>query len=143
MATAFFGLGHFMHEIKIRPFMVVILMFSYSLFIIVYPSWVDMLTMKVICGDTYLWYLQSLIAILVVNRIAKKFCNWENIFAKLGRNTLPIFCLHWPVIILISLLLPSTHTKYSYLVTLILGNGILLPVIIFGIKKSKFRFLID
>lgn len=144
MATAFFGLGHFLKKVKINVIVTIIMLIIYVGFMLIKPTWVDMFTMKVICGNIYLWYLQSLIAIIAINGIGKIFFNNENIFAKLGRNTLPLFCLHWPIIIFITIVFQGAElSPYIYLSLLIIGNCILLPLIIFLIKNSKYRSLIE
>lgn len=144
MATAFFGLGHFLKNVKINATLISISLIAYIGFMLIKPTWVDMFTMNVKCGSIYLWYPQSLIAIIAINGIGLKLFNNENIFAKLGRNTLPLFCLHWPIIIFMSIIITMAEiSSYSYLSLLIIGNCILLPLLISFIRNSKYRSLIE
>lgn len=144
MASVFFGLGHYLKKVKLNFIIFLLLTIVYVTLMSIYPTWFDMAVSKLKCGNMYAWYPQAIIAILIINYFGEKLFNYDNLFARLGRNTLPLFCLHWPIIILMTILFHRECTSpLNYLIILIIGECILLPITIIGLKKSKFKFLIQ
>ena len=112
----------------------------YLIWFFIDPILVGMRFNVFIYGLSYpCWYPYSIFGIIGINYIANKFLNNNNIFAVVGKDTMPIYCFHWIILTSLSFLLPEIRefNKVEFLLILLLANSLLLPIISYYIKRLK------
>jgi hypothetical protein len=94
-------------------------------------------------SPVWLYVPQSLLGILSINGIAAKFMNNTNILSIIGRDSMSYYCLHWIIILAVSIFFPVKFTdNFMFFYALILANIVLLPLLNYGIKHSKYKGIV-
>lgn len=144
LSTAFFWLGDCLKSKSFSNLFLIIIILIECFFWIFYPSYYDMLMCEIKYGNIWCFYLQSILGILIINQLSKQFFYNNNLLAKIGLNTLPVFCIHFIIITILSLLIPyNSISKSAYLISILLGEMVLLPIIIVLIKRSPLKKIIE
>lgn len=141
MATAYYAAGYYLGKIKLDLPILIFMFLAYTAIIVIYPTWYDLFTCRLICGNILFWYPQSLLGILAINGISKLLSGNLSILVKLGQNTLPIFCLHWIIIevMVAGYQFINIDNNYIMLSVLLLANITLLPIFIKAMYHSKYK----
>jgi surface polysaccharide O-acyltransferase-like enzyme len=94
--------------------------------------------------NCFYWIPICLLGIYAINIAAKYLMNKPNIWSYIGKNSMGFYCLHWLIIQIISLFFVDDGTSnIPFLITLVIGNIIILPILVMLIKKSKYKSIIE
>jgi fucose 4-O-acetylase-like acetyltransferase len=94
--------------------------------------------------NCFYWIPACILGIYSINIVAKYFMNKPNICAYIGKNTMGYYCIHWLIIQIISLFFVDEGTRnIPFLITLVIGNIIILPILLTLLKKSKYKSIIE
>ena len=140
----FFTIGYFLRDFKPNKILVLILLIGYLLVMIFYPTTVNMRSGNLERGNFLLWVPTAVLGILTFNSI---FCIWlnkKNLLSTIGSKTMPYYCLHWCVIIVVSIFFITEPgiPNIPFLIALIISNLILLPTVTYLIERSIFSDII-
>ena len=76
-------------------------------------------------------YLISVIFCPQINEICLRYFNNQNIFSKIGNKSMPIYCWHWVIILIVSILIRfSVLTKVQYFMVEVSFMIICLPLFV-------------
>lgn len=132
----FYLLGNKLKKMNINWSIVAISTLLYLSSVIFLPQIVDMRTNMVIYGNYYGWLLISIIGIIAINALSFKILNYKNIFSLIGKDTMPIYCWHWIVILIVSSIGFINHqNKYEYFLIEIVSILLFMLCLIFINKK--------
>lgn len=120
-----------------------ILSLIYIVLMFYFPVCVDMRTGDLIEGNLLLWIPVSVIGILLINSLCKFLFNSKNVLSYIGNNMMPYYCMHWCVIIIVSIFFISkdTYPNIPFLIALIISNLVSLPLLTYLIDKTRFSYI--
>lgn len=108
------------------------------------PTGVDMRSGHMTTGFFILWLPTSVIGILTINGIFHNFIYKYNILSRIGSQTMPFYCMHWCVIIVVSIFFVTENgPNIPFLIALIIVNLVILPVSTHLIKNSRYSYIIQ
>ncbi len=136
----FYSCGYWLRDIKFGKITTFILLVSYCIMSVISPVCVDMRSGTSVMGPYLLWVPYVLLGILSFNALASHIADSRNVLSRIGADTMPYYCLHWPVIILVSIFfrnngLPDT----TFLICMLAANIVLLPTITKLLYKHNCR----
>ena len=128
----FYLLGNKLKNIHCNWKIVFLLVILYLCSVIFFPQIVDMRTTKIIHGNFYGWLLISAIGIIAFNSFSCKVMDNVNIFSMIGKNTMPIYCWHWIVLLIISSIsIFNSINNYEYFIIELISILALIPIFIY------------
>ena len=140
----FFVIGYKFRCFSPNKITIIILLAGYTCLMIFSPSVVNMRTGILEMGVFLFWAPTALMGIFTINGIFKLIFTKSNILSTIGSQTMPYYCMHWCVIVAVSVFFknePGSPNIY-FLCTLLLANLLILPIVTYLIKKSRFSYLI-
>jgi fucose 4-O-acetylase-like acetyltransferase len=140
---AFYTCGYLLRNVKLNKKITAILLLAYIIAEIYLPIHVDMRSGQSVSGLYILWIPFCLLCIMTYNNIFYNFINKKNLLTRIGSDTLPYYCMHKCVIGLASIPFIffdiSNSIKFIILIT---ANIILLPTLIYLIRRTRYRYIL-
>lgn len=140
----FFTIGYYLRDINLNKTCTLILASGYILVMIFYPTTADMRTGSLTQGEFLLWAPTAVMGILSFISTFRHFFPKKNLLSVLGSQTMPYYCMHWCVLVIVSfffVVLPGIP-NIPFLIALIISNIIILPAATCLIEKSRFSYII-
>lgn len=139
----FFILGYVLKELQYQRniFIVSLLVLVFA---IPFNSFVGMAFDLLEFGNYILWYLFSLAAIIVVNKVAKYIpgeTSFSKFFVWVGQNSMLLLVVHWPILIALKIAFLNTGIiteAWQFVLVSVLSVAVLTPILHKLISKIKF-----
>lgn len=140
----FFTIGFTFKNYKPNLYVTVVLLFAYSILAYYLPVYVDMRSGELVEGMFLMWVPISVTGIITINGLAYFLINKPNILSITGAQTMPLYCLHWCIILIVSMFFTtiSGTPNIDFLLTLIITNIIFLPVLTSLINDSRYSYIV-
>jgi fucose 4-O-acetylase-like acetyltransferase len=114
----------------------------YAILLFVQPIQMDMRAGNCL-SPLWLYVPQSLLGILAINGIARKWLNRPNFCSRIGQDSMVYYCLHWIIIVAVSIFFPvRTECDFAFFFALLAANMVSLPLLNYCIKCSKYRNIV-
>lgn len=141
----FFTIGYIFRNFCLNKIFTMIILIGYIIVMIFYPTIVGMRSGHLICGEYLLWVPTAVMGILTINNLSYLLFKKRNLLSIIGSQTMPYYCMHWCVIVLVSIffMTESDIPNIKFLTVLIIANVIILPIATHLIKKSRFSYVIQ
>lgn len=137
---AFYTFGYLFRKKSLGIFATSIVVTLYVIMTILFPTTVDMRSGNLVRGEYLLWIPYSILGILALNSIGKLIANRKNILSEIGKDTMPYYCMHWCIIVVVSIFFEDLSTPNRlFLTTAICANVIFLPLLTNIIYKSPYK----
>lgn len=141
---AFFLTGYFFKNHVSSKAETAALLIAYIALMIYLPTVVDMRSGQMLSGIFILWLPTAVLGILTINGIFHNYINRYNVLSLIGSQTMPYYCMHWCVIILVSIFfVTGNEPNFHFLVALIAANSVILPASTYLIKNSRYSYIIQ
>ncbi len=141
----FYAMGDKCRNFRINSLVLCLLLCAAWIALSIYmPTVVDMRLNYLWRGYYFLWYPTSLIGIFTLNSLSfRGFFNFP-LFQYLGQHSMGYYCVHFMILTSMEMLLPpSLRYGYPYVIIAVLMMIFVLPLILWGIRRSRYGFLID
>lgn len=141
----FFTIGYLLRNHVSTKYETLALLVVYVIMIVYLPMEVDMRSGHLNKGFFVLWVPISVTGILAINGVFHNFFNKYNILSRIGSQTMSYYCMHWCVIIMVSMFFAVTENvpNIPFLIALIIANMVILPIATYLIKNSRFSYIIQ
>jgi fucose 4-O-acetylase-like acetyltransferase len=114
----------------------------YAILLFVQPIQMNMRAGKCL-SPWWLYVPQSLLGILAINGIARKWLNRPNLFSRIGRDSMVYYCLHWIIILAVSIFFPArTECDFAFFFATVVANMVGLPLLNYAIKHSRWKGIV-
>ena len=146
MGLSFYATGHLSMKIKLTgnkylfPAIIICM-----LFVCVFPQYVDVRTNTLIYGTYVVWFLSSVISCFIYTSL---FRNLEHLFpawlVTIGKDSMLYYVLHWILISYTSLICGiffNAESGWNLFFILLLCNILILPLLSYFLKSSRFEFI--
>lgn len=140
----FFTTGYLLRDFKPNKIFKLILLVGYVLVMVFYPTVVGMRSGDLICGEYLLWIPTAVLGILTFNNIFYLLFKKKNLLSVIGAQTMPYYCMHWCVIVIVSIFFITEPgiPDIPFFIALIIANIIILPTATYLINRSRFSYII-
>jgi hypothetical protein len=136
---AYFSLGYLLRNYKPSDRALILFSLMYVILLFVQPIQMDMRAGKCL-SPWWLYVPQSLLGILAINGIARMWLNRQNLFSRIGQDSMAYYCLHWIIIVAVSIFFPAkTGCNFAFFFALVGANMVGLPLLNYAIKQSRFK----
>ncbi len=123
----FYAIGYKLKEFKPSKIITLLILLIYIGIMVFYPQMIDMRSNKIIHGTYIGWIITSTIGILAINSVFRVFIYKANSLSKIGKDTMPVYCWHWIILLLITPLLGIfIRNNYIYFIAEIIFVAIIL-----------------
>lgn len=127
----FYMLGDKLRHIRLSNITLISIVTLYLISVVFCPQMVDMRSNKLLSGTYIGWIFMSVLGIMSINEICLRYFNNQNIFSKIGNKSMPIYCWHWIIILIVSILIRfSVLTKVQYFMVEVSFMIICLPLFV-------------
>lgn len=128
----FYSIGYNIRNLQYKNIIFIISIVGYFAIYIFSPSFVDMRSNKLICGNYLIWIIFSIMGIIVINNIFKRVRLINKFYLdEIGRNSIIYYVLHWIMLIVISIILNALgiEDKWNVFFIILVSCIVLLPLV--------------
>lgn len=125
----FYSLGFYLKD---KQFSIYVLLTSlvcyFTIFFLCYSN-VDVNQSKLLDGNFFLWYIIAISGCVTINNIFYRYDILNNKYLKIiGKNSMQYYVIHWPLLMIISMLFKNHLDNNAYTAMLFVGCIISLPI---------------
>lgn len=137
---SFYTCGYLLKKFSPNINILLLITTGYILSIIFFSWSIDMRTGNT--SNILLFIPYAILGIITFNNWGGLIFKKPNILSKIGKDTMPYYCMHWCIIEIVALFFPNSKgPDFIYFGCLVLANIILLPIFTKLIYRSRYKFI--
>lgn len=123
----FYLMGYILKNIQFNKLLFVTAIIFYCLSFIYCPSYVDMRSNSIIHGNYYIWIINSIMGIILINNLFKQLYPIR-LFTYIGKNSMTYYVTHWLILYSINIFY-TPKERYKEVCIMLIASIIILPIL--------------